>query len=70
MRILIILLCAVSLAVSCKPTQGKTDEEFSKIAFREELNEVKTMDLATSTFQKELVYSTLECLDQKSLFLS
>jgi RND family efflux transporter MFP subunit len=41
--------------VSCKPTHGKADEESSKIAFREELNEVKTMNLATSTFQKELV---------------
>lgn len=55
MRILLILLYVACLAVSCTSTQGKTDEESSKIAFREELNEVKTMNLVTSTFQKELV---------------
>ncbi len=55
MRIPLILLCALCLAVSCKPTQGKTDEESSKIAFREELNEVKTIKLLAGTFQKELV---------------
>ena len=42
MRILLILLCVACLAVSCTSTQEKTDEESSKIAFREELNEVKT----------------------------
>lgn len=55
MRIFLILLCVACLAPSCTSIQGKTDEESSKIAFREELNEVKTMNLATSTFQKELV---------------
>ncbi|PKQ66528.1 hypothetical protein BZG01_10915 [Labilibaculum manganireducens] len=55
MRIPLILLCVACLAVSCAPSQGKIDEESSKIAFREELNEVKTIKLVTTTFQKELV---------------
>ncbi|MDE5417933.1 efflux RND transporter periplasmic adaptor subunit [Labilibaculum sp. DW002] len=55
MRIFLMLLCVFCLAVSCKPIQGKTDEESSKIAFREELNEVKTIKLVAGTFQKELV---------------
>lgn len=49
------LLCVAYLAVSCTSTQGKTDEESSKIAFHEELNKVKTIKLEVSTFQKELV---------------
>ncbi|MFA8432980.1 MAG: efflux RND transporter periplasmic adaptor subunit [Marinifilaceae bacterium] len=55
MRIPLLLLGAALLATGCTSTKGKTDENAAKLAYREEVNEVKTLKLAPGTFQKELV---------------
>lgn len=55
MRIPTLLLGAALLATGCTSTKGKTDEESARLAHRQEVNEVKTLKLAPSTFTKELV---------------